>query len=59
MSEPPHKPAHRRPSLSDALKAAKKVVEDGRVMLTFVGDDAPVEVGTNEWDEALKHRGKL
>ena len=66
MSEPPHKPARRRPSLSDALKAAKKaglstksaVVEDGRVMLTFVGDDTPVEAGTNEWDEALKHRGK-
>jgi hypothetical protein len=24
----------------------------------FVGDDTSVEAGTNEWDEALKHRGK-
>ena len=28
-----------------------------RVMLTFVGDDTPVEAGTNEWDKALG-RGK-
>jgi hypothetical protein len=28
------------------------------VMLVFVGDNTPVEVGSNEWDEALKHRGK-
>jgi hypothetical protein len=65
MSEPPDKRARRRPTLSDALKAAKKagmpvksaVVEDGRVMLTFVGDDTPIEAGGNEWDEALG-RGK-
>jgi hypothetical protein len=65
MSEPSRKPARRRPSLSDALKAAKKaglpvksaVVENERVMLTFVGNDAPVEAGSNEWDEALG-RGK-
>jgi hypothetical protein len=66
MSEPPKKPArHRRPTLSAALKAAKAAglpvrsatVEDGRVMLTFVGDDAPIEAGSNEWDEALS-RGK-
>jgi hypothetical protein len=65
MSEPPHKRARRRPSLSAALKAAKEaglstksaVVENERVMLTFVGDDTPVEVGSNEWDKALG-RGK-
>jgi hypothetical protein len=65
MSEPPNKHARRRPSLSAALKAAKAaglstksaVVEDGRVMLTFVGNDTPVEAGSNEWDEALG-RGK-
>jgi hypothetical protein len=33
------------------------VVEDGKVTLVFVGDDAPTEVG-NEWDEALKRCGK-
>jgi hypothetical protein len=65
MSEPPHKPVRRRrPTLSSALKAAQKagrtvksaVVEDGKVTLTF-GDDAPIEAGSNEWDEALR-RGK-
>jgi hypothetical protein len=54
----------RRPTLSAALKAAKKagrqvksaVVEDGKVTLTF-GDDAPTE-SSNEWDEALKRCDK-
>jgi hypothetical protein len=63
----PDKPARRRrPTLSAALKAAKKAgmpvrsatVEDGKVMLVFVGDNTPIEAGSNEWDEALKHRGK-
>jgi hypothetical protein len=66
MSEPLDKPVRRRrPTLTAALKAAKAaglpvksaVVEDGRVMLTFVGDDTPIEAGGNEWDEALG-RGK-
>ena len=65
MSEPPHKRARRRPTLAAALKAAKAagrevksaVVEDGKVTLTFT-DDASVEAGTDEWDEALKHHGK-
>ena len=66
MSEPPDKPVRRRrPTLSSALKAAQKagrkvksaVVEDGKVTLTF-GDDEPTESNTNEWDEALKGRGK-
>jgi hypothetical protein len=66
MSEPPHKPVRRRrPTLSAALKAAQKagrqvksaVVEDGKVTLTFVGNDTPIEAGGNEWDEALG-RGK-
>jgi hypothetical protein len=56
---------HRRPTLSAALKAAQKagrrvksaVVERDRVVLTFT-DDASVESGTNEWDEALRDRGK-
>jgi hypothetical protein len=65
MSEPPIKPVRRRrPTLSAALKAAKAagkqvrsaVVERDRVVLTFT-DDASVESGTNEWDEALG-RGK-
>jgi hypothetical protein len=66
MSEPPIKRARRRLTLSAALKAAKKAgmpvrsatVEDGKVMLVFVGDNTPIEAGSNEWDEALKHRGK-
>jgi hypothetical protein len=67
MSESPINPARRRrPTLSAALKAAQKagrqvksaVVEDGKVTLTFVGNDTPIEAGTNEWDEALKHCGK-
>ena len=72
MSEPPDKPARRRrPSLSAALKAAKAAglplksaaVENERVMLTFVGDDTPVEAGSKEWDEAIaalkkRHHGK-
>ena len=71
MSEPPNKRARRRPSLSAALKAAKEaglstksaVVENERVMLTFVGDDAPIEAGSKEWDEAIaalkkRHHGK-
>jgi hypothetical protein len=66
MSEPPIKPARRRrPTLSAALKAAKAAgkqvrsatVEDGKVTLVFVGDGAPIEAGSNEWDEALG-RGK-
>jgi hypothetical protein len=48
-----------------ALKASKDagrqvksaVVERDRVVLTFT-DDASVESGTNEWDEALKGCGK-
>jgi hypothetical protein len=59
MSEPPRKPARRRPTLSAALKAAQKagrtvktaVVEDGKVTLTF-GDDGPTE-SSSEWDERL------
>jgi hypothetical protein len=67
MSEPPHKRARRRLTLSAALKAAKEaglstksavVEEDGKMTFVFVGDDTSVEAGTNEWDEALKHRGK-
>jgi hypothetical protein len=66
MSEPPDKPVRRRrPTLTAALKAAKAagkqvksaVVEDGKVTLVFVGDETPIEAGTNEWDEALG-RGK-
>jgi hypothetical protein len=65
MSEPPDKRARRRPTLSAALKAANAagkqvksaVVEDGKVTLTFVGDDTPIEAGSNEWDKALG-RGK-
>ena len=66
MSEPPPKPARRRrPTLSAALRAAKAAgkqvrsatVEDGKVTLVFVGDDTPVEAGTNEWDRILD-RGK-
>jgi sorbitol-specific phosphotransferase system component IIA len=66
MGEPPRGPARRRrPTLSDALKAAKRagkqvksaVVEDGKVTLVFSGDETPVEAGTNEWDKALG-RGK-
>jgi hypothetical protein len=62
MSEPPDKPVRRRrPTLSAALKAAQAagkqvksaVVEDGKVTLTFVGDDAPIEAGSNEWDRRL------
>ena len=33
------------------------VVEDGKMTLVFVGNDTPVEAGTNEWDETLG-RGK-
>jgi hypothetical protein len=33
------------------------VVEHDRVVLTF-DDDASVKSGTNEWDEALRDRGK-
>jgi hypothetical protein len=68
MSEPPHKPARRRrPTLSAALKAAKKagtpvksaVVEDGKVTL-FFGDGTEV-TGTNEneneWTERLRDLG--
>ena len=55
----------RRPSLASALEAAKKAgrqvksatVENDRVVLTFT-DDASVEAGTSEWDEALKGCGK-
>ena len=61
MSEPSHKRARRRPTLSAALKAAKAagkqvksaVVESDRVVLTFA-DDTSVESGTSEWDEALR-----
>jgi hypothetical protein len=62
----PDKPARRRrPTLSAALKAAKAAgkqvrsatVEDGKVTLVFVGNDVPVEAGSNEWDKALG-RGK-
>jgi len=65
MGEPTDKPARRRrPSLSDALRAARNagrpvksaVVERDRVVLTFT-DDVSIESGTNEWDEALS-RGK-
>jgi hypothetical protein len=51
MGEPPDKRARRRrPTLSDALKAAKRagkqvktaVVEDGKVTLVFSGDETPV-----------------
>jgi hypothetical protein len=67
MSEPPpEKRARRRPSLSAALKAAKEAglsvrsatVEGEKMTLVFVGGDAPVEVGSNEWDEALKRCDK-
>jgi hypothetical protein len=65
VSEPPRKRARRRPTLSAALRAAqaagrkvkRAVVEMDRVVLTF-DDDASVEAGTDEWDEALKHHGK-
>ena len=62
MSEPPHKRARRRLTLSAALKAAKDagmpvksavVEEDGKMTFVFVGDDTPVEAGSNEWDKAL------
>jgi len=35
-----------------------RTAEDRKVTLMFSGDETPVEAGTNEWDEALKHRGK-
>jgi hypothetical protein len=63
---PREQPARRRrPTLRAALEAARKAglsvksaaVENERVMLTFVGDDAPIEAGSNEWDKALG-RGK-
>ena len=63
MSEPPHKRARRRLTLSAALKAAKDagmpvksavVEEDGKMTFVFVGDDTPVEAGGNEWDEGLR-----
>jgi hypothetical protein len=66
MSEPPRNSARRRrPTLKAALEAAEKagrrvksaVVESDRVVLTFA-DDASVESGTSEWDEALKGCGK-
>jgi hypothetical protein len=66
VSEPPKKPVRRRrPTLSSALKQAQEagrkvtsaVVEPGKVTLTF-GDDAPIEAGSNEWDEALKRCDK-
>jgi hypothetical protein len=66
MSEPPIKRARRRLTLSAALKAAKDagmpvksavVEEDGKMTFVFVGDNTPIEAGSNEWDEALG-RGK-
>ena len=66
MSEPLHKRARRRLTFSAALKAAKDagmstksavVEEDGKMTFVFVGNETPVEAGTNEWDKALG-RGK-
>jgi hypothetical protein len=62
VSEPPKKQRQRKPTLRAALEAARKagrpvksaVVENGKITLTFHGDEPP---DSNEWDERLS-RGK-